>query len=330
MNKRRKLLTAIGLCALAVPVCSFAQQQGKIWRVGFLANGSRPASLETSSLGGFPRAMRELGYVEGKNLVIDWRFAEGKQALFNSLATELVQLNVDVMVAATSTGIAAAQRATTTIPIVMVATSDPVRNGFIASFPRPGGNITGLSNNSSDVSVKYLELLRVAIPRLSSVAVWTNSDTANRRFVFQQIQTSAKAAGIKVLPVEAQTESQVEAAFGMIMRERPGAMIVTPDAFFSTQARRIAELAAKHRLPTMFWTREHVEAGGLMSYGQNNAEHYQRAATYVDKILKGAKPGNLPVEQPMKLELVINLKTAKTLGLAIPQELLLRADKVIE
>jgi ABC-type uncharacterized transport system substrate-binding protein len=306
------------------------QTPGKIRRVGFLAIGSRPSSLESNILGGFPRGMRELGYVEGKDYVIEWRFAEGKAENFASSAAEFARLNVDVIVAATGVGIEAARKATSTIPIVMVAMADPVKAGFVASLARPGGNTTGLSNQSMDIVGKHPELLRAAIPGLSSVAVLVNSASATSPIFLKQIRTSASAIGMKVRPVEVRTAGEIETALTELARERAGALIVTPNALLSAQARRIAELAAKRRMPTMFWTREHVEAGGLMSYGQDNAEHYYRAATYVDKIFKGAKPGDLPVELATRIELVINLKTAKAIGLTIPQDLLFRADKVIE
>jgi len=270
-----------------------------------------------------------LGYVEGKNIIIEYRWAEGNYERLAGLAAELAQLKVDVIVAASVVAIRAAQQATTTIPIVMVRTSDPVGSGFVASLSRPGGNITGLSNINVDISGKYLELLRAAVPKLSRVTVFGNPGNPNHPDFLKRIQATAKTTGVKVSPVEASTASQIAAAFGTMKKERAGALIVLPDPFFRAQARRIAELAAQHRLPTMFFIGETVEAGGLMSYGPNLAEQFYRVATYVDKILKGAKPGDIPVEQPTKFELVINMKTAKALGLTM-QDLLFRADKVIE
>jgi putative ABC transport system substrate-binding protein len=230
----------------------------------------------------------------------------------------------------TYAGIDGARRASNTVPIVMVAISDPVKLGLVASLSRPGGNITGLSNLSGDVSAKYLELLRAAVPGLSSIAVWLNPENPSWQLFLAQIKTAAANSGVKVLPVEVRSRIEIEAGFAVVKRERARAIIVTPNALFSAHSPFIAQLAIKHRLPTMFWTREHVEAGGLMSYGQNNAEHYYRAASYVDKILKGAKPGDLPIEQATRIELVINRKTAKALGLTIPQSLLIRADTVID
>ena len=331
MKTRREFLIAsgAGLGLLAAPLASFAQQ-GKLRRIGFLANGSRPAALDSTPLGNFPRGMRELGYVEGKDYIIEWRFSEGKREIFATSAAELARLKVDVMVAATGPGIDAARKASGRIPIVMVTMADPVAAGFVASLAHPGGNITGLSNQSADVVSKHPELLRIAIPGLSNIAVLVNPSGVSASLFLKQIGASATAIGVKVRVFEVQTLGEIETAFGTLTRERAGAMIITPDALLSAQARRIVELAAKRRMPTMFWTREHVEAGGLMSYGQDNAEHYYRAAAYVDKILKGAKPGDLPVELATKIELVINLKTARAIGLTIPRDLLFRADKVME
>jgi ABC-type uncharacterized transport system substrate-binding protein len=327
MNTRRKLLIALGAGALAAPLACFAQQQrSKVARIGLLEPASSYAKGREALIAG----LRELGYVEGKNIIIEYRWAEGNYERLPGLAAELVQMKVDVIVAASTPAVQAAQQATTTIPIVMVRTADPVGSGFVASLARPGRNITGLSNILVEVMSKYLELLRVAVPKLSRVTVLVNPGNLSHPNYLKRIQATEKSNSVKISRVEAGTASQIEAAFGAMKHERAGALIVLPDAFFLAQARRIAELAAQHRLPTMFWTRELVESGGLMSYGQNIAENYYRAATYIDKILKGAKPADLPVEQPTKIELVINLKTAKAIGLTIPQDLLFRADKVIE
>jgi putative ABC transport system substrate-binding protein len=327
MSNRRKLVIALGAGALIAPFACFAQQQrSKIARIGLLEPASTSANWREALIAG----LRELGLVEGKNIVIESRGAEGKYERLPGLAAELVQMKVDVIVAAGTAAIQAAQQATTTIPIVMVRTGDPVGFGFVASLSRPGRNITGLSNVGVDLSSKYLELLRAAVPKLSRVTVLVNPDNLNHPDYLKRIQAMAKTNSVTISPAQASTASQIEAAFAAMKQERAGALIVLPDAFFFAQARRIAELAAQHRLPTMFANRDSVESGGLMSYGQNVTEHYYRAATYVDKILKGAKPADLPVEQPTKIELVINLRNAKAIGLTIPQELLLRADKVIE
>ena len=326
MSNRRKLVIALGAGALIAPLACFAQQQrSKVARIGLLEPGSISANRREALIGG----LRELGLVEGKNMIIEERRAEGKYERLPALAAELVQMKVDVIVASAN-AVRAAQQATSTIPIVMVTTADPVGSGFIASLARPGRNITGLSAIATDLSSKYLELLRAAVPKLSRVTVLVNPDHSIHPEFLKRIQATEKTNSVTISPVEASTASQIEPAFSAMKQERAGALILLPDPFFLAQARRIAELAAQQRLPTMFWTRDAVESGGLMSYGQNSAEHYYRAATYIDKILKGAKPGELPVEQPTKFELVINLKTAKALGLTISQELLLRANKVIE
>jgi putative tryptophan/tyrosine transport system substrate-binding protein len=328
VTSRRQIVIAIG-SALAAPLLSFAQQRtAKVPRIGYLdASSSDFASTRLERL---RAGLRDLGYAEGKNIVIEVRWAEAKYERLPGLAAQLVQMKVDVMVAGGSPAIAAAQTSTADIPIVMAATGDPVGLKFVASLSRPRGNITGLSNISVDLSSKYLELLRAAVPKLSRIALLVNPDHPNHPFILKNIQTAAQATAVNVSLVKVNTGSQIEDALGAVKQNRAGALIVLPDGIFYAQASRIAELAAQQRLPTLFWTRELTEAGGLMSYGQNIAEHFYRAATYVDKILKGAKPGDLPVEQPTTIELVINLKTAKAIGLTISQELLFRADKVIE
>ena len=328
---RRKLLLAFGASAIAGPFTCFAQQQRpKIARVGVLeatsASGSSSAKWQDALVAG----LYELGYVQGKNIRIDYRRAEGKYERLPGLAAELVQMKVDVIIAATPPAIHAAQRATTSIPIIMAATADPMGQGFVVSLSRPGGNITGLSSINVEVMGKYLELLRDALPTLSRVTVLMNPTHSGHPDYLKRIQATEKANSVKVSAAQASTTTEIEAVLGTMKQERPGALIVLPDPFFLTQARRIAELATQQRLPTMFWDRDAAESGALMSYGQNLAEHYYRAASYVDKILKGAKPADLPVEQPTKFELIINVKTAKGIGVTIPQKLLLRADKVIE
>ena len=330
MNNRRKLLVALGAGALAAPLGSFAQQKGKVWRVGFLAS-RRVAVLDSdSTYGSFPQGMRALGYVEGKNLVIELRSADGKSEHLPGLAAELVRLNVDVIVVAGSPATSAAQKATTTIPIVMGSIGDPVGSGFIKSLARPGGNITGLSNIAGDLSPKHLEMLLSFVPKLSRVAVLVNPTNSSHSTILKGIQAAASRVGVNILPLEAGNPQEIENAFSMMAQQNAGAVIVALDAFFLQQGRQIAELASKNRLPSVSGSREYAEAGGLISYGQNIADHFRRAATYVDKILKGAKPADLPVEQPTKFELLINRKTAKALGLTIPQSLLISADKVIE
>lgn len=330
MNNRRKLLVALGVSALAAPFASSAQQQGKVWRVGFLSARSRPVSLDSDEYGGFPQGMRELGYVEGKNLVIDWRYAEGKYERLPELVAELVGLKVDVVVAAGSPVISAAQKAGTTVPIVAVNAQDPVGSGFIKSLAHPGGNITGLSSLAVDIGPKHLEMLLAMVPKLSRVAVLVNFDNPSHPATLKNIQAAAQKANAKAFPVDARTAPEIEKAFSAMPREKAGAVIVARDALFLQQARQIAELAAKNRLPTISGIREHMEAGGLIIYGPNSTDSFRRAATYVDKILKGAKPGDLPVEQPTRFELIVNMKTAKTLGIEFPNSILVQATKVIE
>ena len=324
---RAALAVALALALLAAPLACFAQQQrSKVARIGLLESTSTSAHQREALIAG----LRELGLVEGKNSLIEYRWADGKYERLPGLAADLVQINVDVILAGGTPAVQAAKQATTTIPIIMVRTGDPVGSGFVASLARPGRNITGVSNVAVDLSSKYLELLGAVVLKLSRVTVLVNPTNPVHPNFLKGTQATEKASNVKISPARASTESQIDAAFSAMRQERAEALIVLPDPFFSSQARRIAELAAQQRLPTMFWTRGLVESGGLMSYGQNNAEHYYRAATYIDKILKGAKPGDLPVEQPTKIELVINLKTAKALGLTIPQSVLLRADHVIE
>ena len=330
MNQRRKLLVVLGWCALATPLAASAQQPGKVWRIGFLAVRSRstPSNPEVY-YDAFVDGMRELGYVEGKNLVIEWRFADGKFERLPELAAELVRLNPDVIVTHASPGTGALQRATGTIPIVAAAVGDPVARGYAATLAKPGGNITGSANMNIDLVPKELELLTTIMPGISRVAVLVNPNSVGQPAQLRSAKTAALQHNVSILPVEARTPEEVERGFDTMRRERAEGIIVLSDAFFVGQRRQIVELATRNRLPSMFYYREDVTAGGLISYGPNNADFYRRAATYVDKILKGAKPRDLPIEQPIRIELVINRKTANELGLTIPASLLLRADEVI-
>ena len=328
---RRRLLIALAAGALAAPLSSLAQQQGKVRRIGFLAVRSRSTpSNPDAYYDVFTQAMRELGYVEQKNLVIEWRFADGKYERFPSLAAELVRMKPDVIVTHSTPATQALQRATSTIPIVAAAFGDPVASGFAASLARPGGNITGLSLISIDVSQKHLEFLKAMVPKLSRVAVLVDPNTSSLVPILKSVQAAAQAIGVGVLPVEARDPEEIERGFAAMRRERADAVIILPDSFFIGLRRQITELAVQNRLPSMFSLREDVEAGGLISYGLNLTDNYRRAATYVDKIFKGAKPSELPIEQPTKIHLAINLKTAKALGLVVSKEMLFRADEVIE
>jgi len=330
MNNRRKLVITLCASALTVPFSSFAQQQGKVWRVGFLSSRSRPASLDSDEIGAFPREMRQLGYVEGKNLIIEWRFAEGKYERLSGLAAELVQMKVDVIVSPGTPATIPAQKATTTIPIVMVNVGDPVTRGFVKSLAHPGGNITGLSTFSSEISAKQLEMLRSVVPKLSRVAVLLNPGNTGNFAVLKDVQAVARKTKIMILPLETRTAQEIEKAFSTMVHENVGAVIVSLDAFFLQQLSQVSELVAKHKLPSISGRTEFTEAGYLMSYGPSVADLYRRAATYVDKILSGASPSDLPVEFPTKLQMVINLKAARELGLTLPPTLLARADEVIE
>src|SRR5258706_13068885 len=303
MTTRRNLLIMLGAGGLTLPLACFAQQQGKVWRVGFLSLRSRPDSLDSDTFGAFSNGMREFGYVEGKNLVIEWRFADNKYERLPDLAAELVRLKVDVIVTAGPATISAAQKATTTIPIVFGGANDPVGSGFVKSLARPGSNTTGLSTVSVEISPKLLEMLLSTVPKLSRVAVLINPSNSGHATMLKNVQAAAQRAKVKVLPVEARAPQEIETAFFVMTKETAGAGIVDRDALFNQQVRQIAQLAAKHRLSSIAQIRDYVEAGALMSYGPSITEAYRRAATYVDKIFKGAKPGDLPVEQPTKFEL---------------------------
>ena len=328
MNARRDLLVTLGVGALANPLKSYSQPSTKVIRLGFLEGTS--ATGYAGRLQALRSGLRDLGYVEGSNLVIELLWADGQYERLPALAAHLVQSRPDIIVAASPPAVRAVMQATSAIPIVMVAVGDPVAAGFVTSLSRPGGNVTGLSNVNVSLSGKYLELLGVAVPKLERVAVLVNPGHPTHPDSLAGIQAASRMRGVRVTPLRADTSSQIEAAIDTMTVEPRSALIVLPDPLFLLQAPRIAELAAKNRLPTMFWTRELAEAGGLMSYGPNLAEQFRRVATYVDKILRTAKPADLPVEQPTKFELVINGRTAKLLALTIPRELLLRADEVIE
>ncbi len=319
---------ALALGMLAALPAAGAQQPKKVPRIGVLWPYSPTVASPLAQA--FRQGLRGLGYVEGQNIALEERWAEEKYDRLPSLAAELVRLNVDIIVAATTTAIQAAQHATRTIPIVMTITNDPVDSGFVASLARPGGNITGLSLLSPELSGKRLELLKEATPKVSRVAVLWNSSNPSHPLLLRETEAAARALRVQLQPLEVRGPTEVDSAFSTMTRDRAGALIVLPDAIFRNQQRRIADLAAKSRLPAMYWTRELVDAGGLMAYGANIPDLFRRAATYVDKILKGTKPADLPVEQPTRFELVINMKTAKALGLTFPQTILIRADHLIQ
>ena len=306
-----------------------AQQAAKVYRIGLLS--ARSPSSDSTGAEAFRQGLSELGYVEGKNIILDYRYAEGKFERLPDLAAELVHLKVDVILTLGVPPTRAAKQVTTTIPIVMAGGSDPVRTGLIASFARPGGNVTGLSDLNVDLITKRLELLKEAVPKTAHIAVLLNPANPTNPLQLKDTQSVAPALGLTLLILEIKKAEEFEPAFTTMRKKRVGALLVFSDPMFGFHQKQIADLAVKSRLPGMHGNRYYVEAGGLMSYGTANPDdQYRRAAIYVDKILKGANPGELPVERPTKLELVINLKTAKALNLTIPQSLLYRADKVIK
>jgi putative ABC transport system substrate-binding protein len=320
------LLTAFLIASMQL---TQAQQARKAPRIGFLVPDSQSAA--SSRTEAFRQGLHELKYVEGQNIVIEYRFAEGKIDRFPDLAAELALLKVDIIVSAGGNGITrAAQQATNTIPIVMTNVLDPIGSGFIASLARPGGNITGLTAISSDLAGKRLELVKEAFPKASRIAVLLDPEDASKVVELKEIQAAAHTLGIKLQSIEVRSPADFESAFKAGVRKQAGALLVLQSAVTNTHRKPIAELATKNRWPTMWSESGLLDAGGLMSYGPNYADLFRRAATYVDKILKGTKPADLPVEQPKKFEFIINLKTAKQIGLTIPPNVLARADKVIK
>ncbi|MGH7824588.1 MAG: ABC transporter substrate-binding protein [Candidatus Binatia bacterium] len=319
---------------LILSTCGFdfnvaeAQQPKKVWRIGILYSVT-PASVAARAKA-FRQGLRELGYVEGKNIVIESRFADGKLDRVPSLAAELVRLNVDVIVTSGPSPTRATKEATTTIPIVMARDLDPVGNGFVASLARPGGNITGLSMLAPEISGKQLELLKETLPRLSGVAIVASSTTPGNAQTIREIEIAAEAFGVKPQYLNVARLEDLETAFRAAVNGRVDAVLVLGSAIYASHRKRVTETALRNRLPTIYRNAEYVNDGGLMAYGVNLVDLDRRAASYVDKILKGAKPADLPVEQPTKFELVINLKTAKQISLTIPPNLLARADRVIK
>jgi len=327
---RRTFLFVSALGALSVPHVAGAQQVGKVYRVGYLATGSSSSSRYV--IEAFREGLRERGWVEGQNIVIDYRFAEGRYDRLPDLAAELVRLKVDVIVAAPSPPAAAAKNATGTIPIVMIgAGADPVGQGLVASLARPGGNVTGLSYSvGQEIFGKQLALLTEAVPKIRRVAVLWNPAISGQAPAIEDVKVAARALGVQLQVLEARGPDDFDRAFAAMAKERVGALLVLVDSMFSFHGTRLAGLAAKNRLPAAYTNRLLVEVGGLMSYGPSFSDLWRRAAGYVDRILKGAKPADLPVEQPTRYELVLNLKTAKALGLTFPSSLLGRADEVIQ
>jgi len=325
---RARAGTLFALLLLIAPLTAEPQQVRKVPRIGILWPFS--PTIASPFADAFRKGLDGLGYVEGQTIALEERWAEGRFDRLPSLAAELVRLNVDVFVAVSTPAARAAQQATRMIPIVMTLVSDPVESGLVASLARPGGNVTGLSLMHPELSRKRLELLKEVIPKVSRVAVLSDSSNPNTPPLLRETEAAARVLGVQLQVVEVRDPLELDSAFSAMTRERAGGLVVMPHSIFQDQRRRIVDLAAKSRLPAMYPWKEPVDAGGLMAYGASVPDILRRAAVYVDKILKGAKPAELPIEQPTKLELAINLKTAKTLGLTIPQSFLLRADHVIE
>jgi putative ABC transport system substrate-binding protein len=326
MQRRKFIALAVGVAA-AWPLEAHAQQTGRFYRVGFLWDGPDvfPDALEA-----FRQGLRELGYEEGRNIVIEYRWAEGKPERMRELAEELVRLKVDVIVAPSSIYTAAAKRATSTIPIIFMSHADPLGSSHVASLARPGGNITGLSLMMTETNVKGLELLKETVPGISRVAVIFDPATPSHGPGLKAVKVAGPTLGLRVQSVPVRSATEYDSAFAAIVRERADAVLVLSTPLFIAGAKRLAELCLVNKLPSLFGPKHHVQEGGLMSYSPDRADLWRRGAIYVDKILRGIDPADLPVQQPTKFDLVINLKTAKLIGLTIPPTLLGRADEVIE
>ena len=329
MITRRVFIGSVAGGLLAAPLAAEGQQPGKVYRVGILTNkASDPADAHLWQA--FRLGLREHGWIEGENISLEYRWSEGNSARLPELVADLVRLKVDVILARSSIFVKPAKEATSSIPIVFVAHADPVALGHVASLAKPGGNITGLTENAQDTEAKRLEILKAAGPKIKRVAVLWDPDTPSHPPRLKAVEEAARTLRLQLQVVGARTGAELEGAFSSMARGQAQAVLVLSSALVLAERQHLTALAMRHRLPTMFLQREPVEAGGLMSYGPDRLDLYRRGAIYVDKILKGAKPGDLPVEQPTKFELVINLKTAKALGLTIPPSLLQRADQVIE
>jgi putative ABC transport system substrate-binding protein len=326
--RRREFIALVGGAAIW-PLAARAQQSAKIWRIGFVAGGTRPIPLESGPYVGFLQGMRELGYVEDRDFIVEWRFAETRFELFPEFAKEFARLKVDLIVSALGPAVPSMQQANPNTPIVMGYSVDPIE-GLVASLARPGGNTTGLASAIEEIMAKQVDLLLAAVPNLRRVTILTNPASRTAQVIFKSAEAAAQQARLSVVPTKAQNAEEITRAFDTAARERVDAIVVSVDAVFFAHRQRIVDLALKQRLPSIFGNREYVEAGGLMSYGDSLQEFYRRAATFVDKIIKGAKPGDLPIEQPTKFNLVINRKTADALGIVIPASLHIFADEVIE
>ena len=326
---RRREFLALLACASALPNRLRAQTNTKVRRIGFISGASAASAAEV--LNGFPQGMRELGYNEGTDFTLEWRFAEGHYERFEEFATEFAAIPVDVIVLGTPAAVRATQTATSTIPIVMGYSTDPVGNGFVASLARPGGNTTGLASLLEEIVAKQVELLRETVPNAQHLGVLTNPGNINSSSaVLASARASSKKLGFNLIPAEARTVEEIGNVFAALRDHGAEALVVSPDAFFHSQARMIGGLALQQRVPSIFSQREYVDHGGLLAYGERLFDFFKRSAVFVDRILKGAAPSDLPIEQPTRFYLTINSRIAKVLGLSIPPTLLARADEVIE
>jgi len=329
--KKNVICFALGAMLLALSFPAEAQQPaGKVPRIGFLDSGSASGSQAAVFREAFLQGLRDLGYVEGKNINIDYRYDEGNPGRLQELAEELVRLKVDILLAMDSNAARVAKKSTATIPIVFTTGGNPVTNGLVASLARPGGNLTGVTTNSPELVGKRLELLKEAVPKISRFAFLSNADSTSTNAIFNEARRAGKVLGVEFLSVAVKGPNpDIEGAFRTMVKDRLGGLVTEGQPLISFRRQKILQLAAQYRIPAIYTGQEWANAGGFMSYGANRVEPYRRVAVYVDKILKGAKPADLPVEQPTKFEFVINLKTAKALNLTIPQSVLFRADKVI-
>jgi len=323
-----KLSLVLILSVLSAPHVAHAQPTGKVYRLGLLGSGS--ATAQAGLVEALRDGLRERGWVEGRNILIDYRFAENRFDRLPDLAAELVRLKVDLIVAMPAAAAVAAKKATDTIPIVMASVANPVGLGLVASLARPGGNVTGLAGSAEDIYGKRLQLLKEATPNARRVAILSNPASATQPISVGNVKTAAQSLGVSLQLLEVRAPNDFDGAFAAMAKNRTEALLVVADPLFGTHAARLAELVAKYRLPSIYATRGEFDPGGLIFYGSSIPQQVRRAAVYVDKILKGAKPGDLAVEQPTKFDLVINLKTAKEIGITIPPSLLLRADQVLE
>lgn len=328
MGRRAFIASALGMCA--VPLGASAQHAGKVARIGMLLPNTPEIVARSPRIAAFLKGLRDLGWIEGQNLAIEWRFAEGQLGRLAELAADLARIRVDAIVTAAAPSALAAQGATRTIPIVVLDPGDPVGLGLVASLARPSGNITGVSSIAPELAAKRLQLLKEAVPAMARVAVLSNAAIPPAEIAMGELKAAAKVLGVQIQSVPIQGVKGIEQAFAEVMRQHADGIVVFPDPLTFSNGVVITGFALKSRIPALYGAMEFVQAGGLMSYGPSYAEMFRSGASYVDRILKGAKPGDLPIEQPTRFEFVLNLKTAKALGLTIPQSMLLRVDRVIE